>query len=139
MRLGGYVCIAMLLAGLSTWAASYFLEPRLFMITGNLKSFRAEGSSWIAPISGLIPSSQDTNDTYGKGNVTEEIGNTSMEVLKAHYGGSVNVSRTLRAVVEDPSGSRVGVGFIIDDRGGQKLVVVLPDGWVQEYAIPPKG
>jgi len=138
MRLGGYVCIAIFLAGLSTWAASYLLEPKLFMITGNLKSFRTEGSAWIVPISGLTPSSQDTN-TSGAGNVTEEIGNTSMAVLKAHYGVSVNVSRTLRAVVEDPSGSRVGVGFIIEDRGGQKLVVVLPDGWVQEYAIPAKG
>ena len=138
MRLGRYVCIAMLLAGLFTWAASYFFEPRLFMITGNLKSFRTEGSSWIVPISGFTPSSQDTN-SYSMGNVTEEISNTSMAMLKVHYGVSVNVSRTLRAVVEDPSGSRVGVGFIIEDRGGQKLVVVLPDGWVQEYAITPKG
>ena len=139
MRLGGYVCIVIFLAGLSTWVVSYLLEPKLFMITGNLKSFKTEGSTWLVPLSGYTPSSQDTNIAYGAENVTEEIGNTSMAVLKAHYGVSVNVSRTLRAVVEDPSGSRIGVGFIIDDRGGQKLVVVLPDGWVQEYAIPAKG
>lgn len=114
------------------------LEPKLYMITGNLKSFRAEGSAWLSPLSGYAPTSQDANLTYGAENVTEEIGNSSMAVLTEHYGVSVNVSRTIRAVVEDPSGSRIGVGFIINAQGGQKLVVVLPDGWVQEYAIPAK-
>jgi len=139
MRLGGYVCTVILLAGLTTWMASYLLEPKLYMISGNLKSFRTEGSTWLSPISGYAPSAEDANFTNEMENIKGEIDNKSMAVFTAKYGASVNVSRTIRAVVEDPSGRRVGVGFIINAQDGLKLVVVLPDGWVREYAMPAKG
>jgi len=119
--------------------ASYLLEPKLYMISGNLKSFRTEGSTWLSPISGYAPSAEDANFTNEMENIKGEIDNKSMAVFTAKYGASVNVSRTIRAVVEDPSGRRVGVGFIINAQDGLKLVVVLPDGWVREYAMPAKG
>jgi len=139
MRLGGYVCIVMLLAGLTTWVASYFLEPKLYIISGNLRSFRTGASPWLSPISGYAPSDQGANYTNEIAKIAEEIDNRSMAVLMIKYGASVNVSRTIRAVVEDPSGRRVGVGYILNAQDGQKLVVVLPDGWVREYAMPAKG
>ncbi|MGQ9514803.1 MAG: hypothetical protein ACUVTL_07125 [Thermoproteota archaeon] len=136
MKSGSYVCIAILLAGLFTWGLSYLLEPKLFFITGNLKSFRAGDSSWLSPFSGYVTPLKEDNLT---GESQMEIGNKSLAALTTHYGSSINVSRTMRATVEDPSGRRIGVGFIIETQEAQKLVVVLPDGWIQEYTLPVKG
>ena len=94
---------------------------------------------WLGPISGYAPSAEDANFTNEMVNIKGEINNGSMAVFTAKYGASVNVSRTIRAVVEDPSGRRFGAGYIINAQDGLKLVVVLPDGWVREYAMPAKG
>ncbi|MBO3803431.1 MAG: hypothetical protein JTT11_06100 [Candidatus Brockarchaeota archaeon] len=136
MRTGGYVCMALLLAGLATWAASSLLEPKLFFITGNVQRFGAGGSFWPLPISSSIPSQEGT---AGAENDFAEMGNASVAMLRSSYGASVNVSKIMRAVVEDQSGRRFGVGFVIDTQGGRKLVVVLPDGCTLEYDMPNNG
>jgi len=129
------MCLAILLAGLLTWGMSYWLEPKLYLITGNLESFSISG---LGATSRYVPSSQEVNLTK-EDQVAGEIGNSTLVLLMARYGNTVNISRTIRAVVEDQSGSRIGTGYVINTDEGQKLVVVLPDGWMHEYALPAKG
>jgi len=129
-RIAGYACLGMVFLALLMWAMSYHFEQRVYLIAGNLKSFSAEG---FGSSSRAGPSYQDASSAPGK--AQEEVVNESLALLKAYYGQSVNVSRSMPAIVEDPNGNRAGVGFVIDTREGQRLVVVLPDGWIGDYAI----
>jgi hypothetical protein len=133
MRPGCYVCTALLLAGLFTWGVTYWLEPKLYLITGNPESISGFG----AP-SGPVPSSQEANLAKGY-QALGGIENKTLVLLKDRYGSAVNISKIMPAIVEDPSGSRIGIGYEINTKDGWKLVVVLPDGWMREYALPTKG
>jgi len=132
MRIGGYICIALLMAGLATWAISYIFEPKLHFIKGNLRSVGTEGSFWHLPLSQELMTDRENN-------ITGKIDNKTISLLTTRYGASANMSRVMLAIVEDQSGRRVGVGLIISSQGSEKLVVVLPDGWTREYDLPKNG
>jgi hypothetical protein len=57
------------------------------------------------------------------------IGETTLNLAETHS------SRLMPAIVEDPNGNRAGVGFVIDTPEGQRLIVVLTDGWIGDYAL----
>jgi hypothetical protein len=131
MRPGGYVCTALLLVGLFTWVASYWLEPRLYLIRGNPESISLSG---FGVPSRFVP--QEANlakdDQAMRG-----IENETIVLLMDRYGSAVNISKIMPAIVEDQNGIRIGIGYEISTKDGLKLVVVLPDGWTREYALPP--
>jgi hypothetical protein len=129
-RIAGYACLGMVFLALLMWAVSYRYEQRVCVITGNLESFSAQGFGYSSRAGS---SYQDASSAPGK--AQDEVVNESLALLKAYYGQSVNVSRSMPAIVEDPNGNRAGVGFVIDTPEGQRLIVVLPDGWIGDYAL----
>ncbi|MEM2841698.1 MAG: hypothetical protein QW201_00080 [Thermoproteota archaeon] len=141
MKASGYLCAATMVTGLLVWAASALFEPRVYFLAGIAKSiairgpyaptFGTKSAEWLGPPQGL-PAQVTTEDLR----FDVQLVNMTTAILKESYGPSANVSRVLPAVLEDPGGRKFGVAFILTYNGGQRLVLILPDGRVSEYVIP---
>jgi hypothetical protein len=137
LKLGAYVCIALLLAGVLTWGVSYLFEPKVHFITGTIQSLELKGV-------GLLPSTTFQSWSYGSlpiiSNETntmdsEFIRNASSRALSL-LGEPANISRTSAVIFENPSGSKIGVGFFVSIHESKKLLIFLSDGEVMEYTLP---